>query len=356
MKMKKLKINNLNWILALVIIVFAFSSCSDDDQGNGSGNPPIIESVSPTLNSDGQVIPLEPTVVGFANNTYLIQGSGFSSLEKVFFNDFDTSFNPNFVTDNSIFVVIDRDTPYENVTNKLKLVTKFGTTEFDFTVAPPAPELTSFNPINATQGDVITLYGSFFLDPVVTIGDVEAEIVTSSFNQIQVVVPANSQYEYVTVSTISGESTASQAIGTAIYDDTAAPFVENYMGPWDGSGFVTNSNIKIQGESSIEANYSGYTGFKIPMYASPVPTAPYKGIRVSFRSTKETGKFKVVINNNYGAGLEVSFEGSKWTTFEILFSELGGTPATIEEIVFQEFNNDGGDKLYIDDVGFLLND
>ena len=194
----------VNYWLASVLIgtMAAFSSCSDDDQGNGSGNPPIIESVSPTLNADGQVIPLEPTVVGFANNTYLIQGSGFSSLEKVFFNDFDTSFNPNFVTDNSIFVVIDRDTPYENVTNKLKLVTKFGTTEFDFTVAPPAPELTSFNPINANQGDVITLYGSFFLDPVVTIGDVEAEIVTSSFNQIQVVVPANSQYEYVTVSTI----------------------------------------------------------------------------------------------------------------------------------------------------------
>lgn len=353
--MKKMKVINLNWILSIVCMI-TFLSCSDDDGGATSNQAPVISSVSPTLDEDGNVIPLEPTTVGFANNTYVIQGVGFSTLEKIYFNDFDTYFNPNFVTENAIFVTINRNTPYNNVSNKLKLVTKNGMVEYDFTVAPPAPELSSFNPINALQGEVITLYGSFFINPTVTIGGAEAEIVSSTFNEIQAIVPANSFYKYVTVATISGSATSTQAIGTAIYDDTAAPFVENYIGPWDGSGFVTNSEIKMQGNSSIEANFTGYTGFKIPMYATPVPTAPYKGIRVSFRSTKETGKFKVVINNNYGAGLEVAFTSNGWTTFEILFSQLGGAPANLEEIVFQEFNNDGGDKLYIDDVGFLLND
>lgn len=350
--MKNLKIN---YFFSLLLLVFYLTSCSNDESNN-TGNPPVIESVNATLDADGQVIPQEPITIGFANNTYLIRGSGFKTLKKVYFNDYDTGFNPNLVTDNSIFVTIDRSTPYENVSNKLKLETEFGTTEFDFTVAPPAPELTSFNPINVTQGDIITIYGSFFLNPTVTIGGVEAEIVSSNFTEIQAIVPANSQYKYVEVSTISGDAISTQAIGTAIFDDSAAPFVENYLGPWDGSGFVLNTDLKVQGQNSIEANFTAFTGFKFPMYASPVNASPYKGIRVSFRSTKESGKFKVVINNNYGAGLVVSFVGNKWTTFEILFSEIGGAPATIEEIVFQEFDGNGGDKLYIDDVGFLLND
>ena len=54
------------------------------------------------------------------------------------------------------------------------------------------------------------------------------------------------------------------------------------------------------------------------------------------------------------AGKEITFDRN-WKSFVIPFSELGGAPAFLNEIVFQEFNNDGGDKLYIDDVGFVLN-
>ena len=351
--MKNFKIKYLFQFLLLTSIVTSFISCSDDDNSS-QGTAPVIESVSAAVDIDGNPVELTPTTIGYADNVYIIQGSGFKTVQKVFFNDTDTYFNPTLVTDNTIIVTIDRDTPYANASNELRVETLNGIATFDFVVAPPAPLVTSFNSINANDGDTITIYGSFFLDPTVTFGTTPATVVSNTLTEIEVIVPAGSFHKYVTVTTISGSSTSSQAVGTAIYDDVAASFVENYLGPWDGSGFVPNTEFKVQGESSIEANYSGYTGFKFPMYGASPSTTGYRGIRVSLRSTKETGKFKVVLNNNYGAGKEVSFT-NQWTTFVIPFSELGGAPATINEIVFQEFNNGGGDKLYIDDVGFVLN-
>ncbi|WP_298155715.1 IPT/TIG domain-containing protein [Flavobacterium sp.] len=345
--MKNFKFKKLFGLFFLAALLVSFSGCSSSDD-EGSGNPPTIESVSAAADTE-----LAPITIGYADNVYIIRGSGFTSLQKIYFNETDTYFNPAFVTDSAIFVTIDRNTPYANTTNELKVVTANGTAVFNFTVAPPAPQVDSYNSINAQAGDVITIYGSFFLNPTVTIGDTPATIQSSTETEIQALVPAGSNRKLVTVTTISGSDTASQPIGTAIYDDTYASFVENWLGPWDGSGFTVDTENKIQGASSIKATFTGYTGFKIPMYNSPASTAGYSGIRVSFKSTKESGKFKVVLNGNYGAGKEISFT-NQWTSFVIPFSDLGGAPDTINEIVLQEFANGGGDVLYIDDVGFVL--
>lgn len=353
MKMKKNNFKFFSWIVASLLLISSFTSCSDDDSANSS-NPPVINSVSASVGEDGQPVPLTPTNIGYANNVYIIQGSGFATVNKVYFNDTEAQFNPNFVTDATIFVTININTPYANASNKLKVVTAYGTAEYDFVVAPPAPQIASFNSVNAADGDTITIYGSFFLNPTVTVGGTAAQVVSSTLTEVQAILPANSFHKYVTVTTISGSSTSAEAIGTSIYDDERASFVENWLGPWDGSGFVPNTEIKVQGESSIEVNFTGYTGFKFPMYAAPVSTSPYKALRMYLKSTKETGKVKVVLNNNYGAGKEVTFTSS-WTYIEIPFADLGGAPAAINEIVLQEFNNDGGDKLYFDNIGFVLN-
>jgi len=352
--MKNIKIKKINVLLAFIFSSFLLFSCSNDDDKNSSSAPPVITSVAAAVNADGTPSDLTPITQGFANNLYIIRGSGFSSTKKIYFNEKDTYFNPTLITDTEIFVTVDINTPYANATDELKVVTENGTATFHFVIAPPAPVFGSYNPINANTGDTVTIYGNFFLNPIVTFGTTNATILSSSLTQIQVQVPAGSANQYVTVATISGSSTSTQAVGSAIYDDAAAPFVENYLGPWDGSGFTVDTDVKVQGASSIRTLFTGYTGFKFPMYTSPVSTSGYSGIRVSFKSTKESGKFKVVINGNYGAGKEITFD-SNWKTFNIPFSELGGAPATINEIVFQEFNNDGGDKLYIDDVGFILN-
>ena len=351
--MKSLKVSGIG-IFLLLLSFLSLNSCSDDDSTANPNALPVISSVSAsTVDDDGNPTALVPTNLGYANNFYIISGSGFTSVKKVYFNETDTYFNPAFVTDNTIIINIDVNTPYADASDELKVVTQNGTAVYHFVIAPPAPLVSNFNPINATAGETVTVYGNFFLDPTITVGTSEATVISSTLTEVKFVMPADSNYDYVKVTTISGSNTAPQAVGTAIYDDVRASFVENWLGPWDGTGFVANTSVKIQGESSIEANYTAYTGFKIPMFASPVETADYSGIRISLKSTKPAGKVKIYINGNSDGGKVVEFT-SNWTSFEIPFADLGGAPASLSEIVIQEFANSGGDKLFFDDIGFIL--
>ncbi|WP_264509674.1 IPT/TIG domain-containing protein [Flavobacterium sp. N1719] len=351
--MKTKFIQSICTVTFALLAIFNFTSCNNDDD-NGSSAPPVIDRVAASVGTDGQPIPLTSTTVGYANNTYIIQGSGFRTLKKVYFNDTDTAFNPNLVTDTNIFVTININTPYANASNKLRVVTQYGEAEYDFVVAPPAPQISSYTSINTNDGDEFTIFGGFFLNPTVTVGTTQATIVSSTLTEIRAIMPAGSQFQKVKVTTISGTAEASQPVGTAIYDDDRASFVENWLGPWDGSGFTVDTDVKSQGLSSIKTVFSAWVGFKIPMYASSPLTSNYSGIRLSVKSTKETGKFKVVLNGNYGGGKVVEFN-SNWTSIYVPFSDLGGNPGFVNEIVLQEFNGDGGDTIYIDDVGFVLN-
>ena len=341
-----MKFVNLNWLLSLVCMI-TFLSCSDDDGGASSNEAPVISSVSPTLDEDGNVIPLEPTTVGFANNTYVIQGTGFSTLEKIYFNDFDTYFNPNFVTDNSIFVTIDRNTPYDDVPNKLKLVTKNGTVEFDFVVAPPAPEVHSFNPINVADGEEITIYGNFFINPIVTVGTTEAVIVSSTINEIKAILPANSQLKKVSISTVSGTALYNTAVGTAIYDDVFySPWT---IESWNNHEFVTNFAESDQGLSFYKKTMSGWDNIQ-GNWAWNDQLSNYTGIKFSVRSS-EPGKLKLVFNGDWGES-RLFDTTTGWQEFTFTWEQLGN-PAALQNISFQEFT--GSTKTYFfDNISYTV--
>jgi hypothetical protein len=345
--MKRIKNFNLSWILSSLVFVFAFTSCNEDDGSNGSGTPPVVESVSPTLGENSEVIPLEPTLIGYANNTYLIQGSGFSTLEKVYFNDFDTNFNPNFVTDNSIFITINRDTPYENASNKLKLVTKFGTTEYDFTVAPPAPGVHSFNPINAADGEQIIIYGSFFLNPVVMVGDVEAEVVSNSLTEITAILPAGSLNKKVSISTISGTVEYGTAVGTALFDDVFySPWT---IESWNNHEFLTDFTQSNQGLTFIAKEMNGFDNIQ-GNWAWNDQLSNYTGIKFAVKSS-EAGKLKLVFNGDWGES-RLFDTTTEWQEFTYTWAELGN-PAALQNISFQEFS--GATKTYyFDNITFTV--
>src|SRR5690606_34987065 len=153
----------------LVVLTVSYTGCSSDD--SGSGQEPVITSVAAAMNADWEPSDLEPITQAMADNMVIIRGSGFATLQKIFFNGTDTYFNPTLVTDTEIFVQIDRNTPFQDQSDEVRLVTKYGEATYSFIVAPPAPGIHSFNPVNAADGSEITIYGSFFLDPVVMIGD-----------------------------------------------------------------------------------------------------------------------------------------------------------------------------------------
>src|SRR6187431_1207593 len=98
------------------ISILLLSSCSDDsDSSSGKVEVTgITRSVvdDPLVEGDRQVD--VPTEIINAGNYYIIRGSGFASLKSISFNGLESYFNPTFVTDNAIVVLVDEKTPYYN--------------------------------------------------------------------------------------------------------------------------------------------------------------------------------------------------------------------------------------------------
>ncbi|WP_052123450.1 IPT/TIG domain-containing protein [Flavobacterium beibuense] len=338
--MKNFRLKHILGLLSVFAILFVVS-CSDDD--SIKPGKPSIESVSYAEN-DSLV------EYGYANNMYIVRGTGFTGTEKIYFNDVDTYFNPTLVTDGVIFVTIDEDTPYENASNELKVVTPRGTAIYPFVVAPPAPTLKSFQPINAAEGEEITIYGKYFLDPVVTIDGVEAEIVSSSIDKIVAIVPAGSNGKYVQVETISGASKWDTAIGTAIYDDA-------FYAPWDieawnNHEYITNEADAYQGTTFIKKEIAGWDNIQ-GNWNWDDQISQYTGIHFAVRSD-DAGKLVLIFNGANWGDANFAFETTEeWIDFRFTWEELGGMPEALQNISFQEFTGETH-NYYFDNFGYTV--
>lgn len=344
--MKNIKIKYLLSIVSMALLVLGvFSSCSDDSSDSGSGTL-TITSVAKAEEGD-----LVPVTQGDPKNYYIIRGSGFTTVEKIYFNDFDTYFNPVLVTDTEIFVLIDEKTPYADASNKLKVVTKLGTIVYDFVISPPSPTFGSFNPINAAEGDVITIYGNYFLDPIVKVGTETVPVISSTLTEIKVKLPAGSDKKYISVTNISGTATSAYAVGTAIYDDVAYygftfPAWNNHTYESAGSeqGLI-HIKKKVAAWDNMQGDWSWYDQI-----------ADYKGIRLSVKADNP-GTLKLCFNGDWSERNMMTVE-TGWNTFEFTWAELGNADH-VQNITFQNMSkNAAGDGVentfYIDNIGFVL--
>lgn len=347
--MKKNKLFFSFWISLSFMFVSIFSSCDSSD--SSSGTPPVINSVSPSQDENGQPSDLTPVTQGYANNMYIIQGSGFSTVSKIYFNDTDTEFNPNFVTDTSIFVSIDINTPYANASNKLKVVTKNGTAEFDFVIAPPAPSISSVNPVNTTDGGEITIKGGFFLNPIVKVGTLDATVISSTLTEIHATIPVGSQLKAVSVTTISGTATYGSAIGTALYDDAFYGGIT--AGGWGETHDLANttSSEVIQGDKAIKCTISSWSGFQLDGYVNVMASAT--GLRFKMKMATD-GQIRLVFNYDWNNQYYMDIT-SAYKEYFVTWDKFGltGPPAAFQSLVFGSTGNDN--VFYIDDFGFSVN-
>lgn len=350
--MKNLKIVSLAACLALILSLLLFTACSNDDSADVYSGAPVIESVMPSgYNADGSIKPLEPTKLVDPKNYYVIHGKGFSTATKVYFNDYDTYFRSTFVTDTDIIILVDENTPYANASNKLKVVTSRGTAEYDLMVAPPVPTFSGFNSINCEEGDEVVIKGKYFLDPVVTLAktatepEVPVQVISSTLEEVVVKIPANAKHRYLTVSNISGTAVSKEAIGTALYDDKL--YGVQWGGPWAGKGVKFDfDGDSYQGEKSWQWEFSAWDGGN---WGFNVDMSPYKAFRIAVKGAKNG---QVNFNLNGGPNYVIPVTTS-WVYIEIPLDKLGN-PSTLTMITFQESNNDGGNTVLFDDLGFVL--
>lgn len=349
--MKNIKIKFLLPLFAATALVLGlFSSCDNDDaaSGGGGGAPSII-SVAKAVEGD-----LVPTKVGDPKNYYIISGTGLSSVKKIYFNDFDTYFNPVLVTDTEIFVLIDEKTPYANASNKLKVVTGGGTILYDFVVAPPTPKFGSYNPINAAEGEEVTIYGDYFLNPVVKVGTEDVPVISSTLTEIKFKMPANAKDKYVTVTNISGSTVSTAAIGSALYDDESYygltfPSWNNHTYPVDGTAAqgLVYIKSKMAAWGSLQGEWSWFDQL-----------SSYGGIRVTIKAAVP-GAVKFVFNGDWDdSRAPVLNVTTEWKTFNIPWSALSSSDR-VQNITFQNMTkNAAGDGIEntfsIDDIGLFL--
>lgn len=351
--MKNIKIVALRACIALMFSLMLFSSCSDNDNNtDASARPPVIESVMPSgYDVDGNILPLTPVTKGDPKSYYIIHGKGLLSTQKVYFNDYDTYFRPTFVTDTDIIILIDENTPYANASNTLKVITKHGTVVYDFVTAPPPPTFNWFNSINATAGDVVTINGKYFLNPIVKVGTQQATIISSTLTEIKFTMPTNSVDKYVSVTNITGTATSSGAVGSALYDDA----IQGDTGHWGwnpGDSVITDfTGDKTQGNTSLKFVFTGWGGADMKFNSRNV--SQYKAFRVQVKGlSKNTNASLVFVFGGWAYQIKKSIP-AEWTTIEIPFSEIGN-PTTFDQLTFQESGNFGGNTILMDDMGFVL--
>ncbi len=326
--MKNLMTKLVFGILFTFAVFASLTSCSDDD--TAGGGKPVIENLSLAQN-DSLV------EFGQANQMYIIRGKGFSGTQKIYFNGVDTYFNSTLITDNVIFVTIDADTPYENASDELKVVTEKGVAIYHFIVAAPAPQVKSFNPINAAEGEQITIYGNYFLDPIVTIGGVQAEVISSTLTKIVAVVPPGSNHKLVQVETLTGKSEWGTAIGTAIFDDA---FYDPWtIEDWNNHEYVTDIDKAYQGTTFIKKAIPGWDNIQ-GNWAWDDQISQYTGIRFAIRSD-DAGKLVLIFNGaNWGDANFSFITGPEWKEYRFTWAQLGGMPEALQNISFQEFTGE----------------
>ncbi|TEB42082.1 hypothetical protein D0809_22625 [Flavobacterium circumlabens] len=335
--------------------ILLLSSCSNDEGSSSSGKlavTGITKSVidDPLVEGDRQVD--VPTDVINAGNTYIIRGSGFSTLQSISFNGLESSFNPTLVTDNVIVISVDQDTPYFNEMDELKIVTKVGTLKYTVKVRPPSPNISGF-PINPKPGDIITIKGEYFLRPIVNFGTTAVEPISSTLTEITVKVPEDILYKKLSVTNVSGTTVAAQTFGSAIYDD-AYTSLKAYDGLWDATNpyNVAYDKDPRQGSKSISWKAGQWNGLYIGIDNSKFDISKYKGIRISLKG-QNPGSVGVFINGNDKIKPVINFT-SEWANIEILFNALD-SPTELTQITFQEFGGkEGGNTIYIDDLGLIL--
>ncbi|MDD5149032.1 MAG: IPT/TIG domain-containing protein [Flavobacterium sp.] len=348
---KNIKEVTLTVCLALMLSIMLFSSCSDNNNTDTVVGPPVIESVMPSgYDSNGTILPLTPVTKGDPKSYYIIHGKGLLSTQKVYFNDYDTYFQPTLVTDTDIVILIDENTPYANASNQLKVVTSNGTAVYDFVTAPPPPTFNWFNSINAAAGDVVTIDGKYFLDPIVKVGTQQAAIISSTLTEIKFTMPANSTYKLVTVSNITGTAASSLAVGAALYDDA----IQGDTGHWTWSGNEFNTNYTVdsaQGNASMKIVFGSWDGADLKFNSRDVSMYKSFRVRVKCTSTNSNAALKFVFGG--WAYQIVKTISSNWSVIEIPFSSIGN-PTTFDQLTLQEAGGFGGNTILLDEMGFVL--
>jgi hypothetical protein len=230
---------SINKIL-LTLLLFAgvtsiFIACDKDDEETGSGGTPSIDYVRITRPESSDSL-----LIGAGQGRLIaIVGKNLEGAVEVWFNDRQARLTPTYITSNSILVSVPNPIPM-TITNKMKIVFANGfVLLYDFEVQISKPVVASMVSEFVNDGDVATIRGDFFYEPLTVKFEngMSGEIVSVTDLEIKFKVPAGAQPGRITVKTNFGETKSS-----FVFRDPRNHFIDSdpYEGWWNSSYVISN--------------------------------------------------------------------------------------------------------------------
>ncbi|MEP7373578.1 MAG: glycan-binding surface protein [Chitinophagaceae bacterium] len=233
-------------IVMALLAASVFTSCSKDNNVN-DGEPRIkyVRVTSP--------VSADSLLVGAGQGSLIaIVGENLQNAVEIWFNDQRANLTPTYITSTTILVTVPNPIP-KVINNKIKIIFSNGKELFhDFEVQISEPAVTSMVSEFVNTGEVATIRGDFFYEPltVTFAGGVEAEKVSVTDQVLQVRVPVGAQPGQIIVKTNFGETKSN-----FWFRDNRNVFIDSdpYEGWWNSS-YVVNSPGPTD-PPSISGNY-----------------------------------------------------------------------------------------------------
>ncbi|RNI31265.1 glycan-binding surface protein [Rufibacter latericius] len=233
---------SLLFLFVALVMTGMFSACSEGEDLPNGGKPMVnyIRVTRPAA-SDSLI-----TKAG-QGAMIAIVGENLGNARELWINDQQASLSPTLITNNSIITRVPSNIPTE-ITNKMKIIFANGEElVHDFTVDISEPRIDRMLSEYVNSGDVATIVGDFFYEPlkVTFTGGAEGEIVSIKDNKtLEVRVPEGAQPGPITVTSNFGATESDFWFRDnrniiAAFEDT------NFDGWWHGKDFVVSSDPEI---------------------------------------------------------------------------------------------------------------
>lgn len=148
--------------MLIAVVAPLFTACSDDDNSQ-SATMTISQIYLEDVNAKDEVYD-RPVEFGRLGQLLRIEGSGFTGLKNIYVNGYDTYFNNALMTDNNIWVTLNKETPVdkadESVRNTILLVKDNTQLSYPFTIRAAAPAITSLSCTLPKAGETVIAYGA----------------------------------------------------------------------------------------------------------------------------------------------------------------------------------------------------
>ncbi len=153
------------WVACLGLLSLGFTACNSDDDyfSKDAQKKTIVVNKIYLEDVDATVTDREVTFARLGQ-IIRIEGSGFYGVRHVYINGYDTYFNRSYVSDVSMMVQLDSDTPIsdadDDVRNTIRLTKDNTETVYEFEIRAASPTVTNISNTLPMAGETVVVSGT----------------------------------------------------------------------------------------------------------------------------------------------------------------------------------------------------